>query len=134
MFFFVHNNQHPEFVHFDIIKEESEEDNVEMESSCDSVRDNLETQTNVEDKTLSEEKLTTIKPESHGVRLSKTIPLINSTTPIIPINCNETNDQDESLSNKNRPKESIRHHHAKKPKMCTVCGKLVKWCGFLVKF
>lgn len=137
--FFFYNNQHPEFILFDNIKEESEEDDVEMESSYDSTRDNLETQTNVEDKSLSEEKLSTVKREKHEVtkktadKRSKTIPLITPTTQIVPVNCNETVDQDESPSNKDRPKESIKHHYAKKPKMCTVCGKLVKWGGFPVK-
>lgn len=96
-------------------------------SSCDSIWDDSETETNIEDKTTCDEKLS-IKTESHAgikktVKRSKTIPLITPSMPIVSVNCNEAIDQNPSKSNKDLRKQRIKY--AKKPKMCTVCGE----CG-----
>lgn len=108
----------------DSVKEEGNEaEDIEMDSSCDSDCDNLEAETNkLEEKTLGSNTVS-IKTESENVvkktatKRSKTIPLVTPSTPIVPINCNETRDL---------PKGSIKHVYAKKPKMCTVCGKLLE--------
>lgn len=92
----------------------------------DSVWDNLETETKVEDKNscyealpVKTEKLSPTK--ATAIKRSKTIPLITPSTPIVPHNCNEA---EETLLNEgHRPKKSIRRPYTKKPKMCTVCGE-----------
>lgn len=124
-------HKHPELILVDCIKEENEEEeDAEMDSSCTSVWDNLESQTtNVEDENMRPGTLT-VKTEKQSemkktaIKRSTTKPLITPSTPIVPVNCNEAIDCKESLSNKFLPKNSIKYHYPKKPKMCTVCGKL----------
>lgn len=131
--------RHPELIIVDSIKDELDEEDAETDSSCDSVQDDLEDETNVEDKTSCDVKLY-IKTESESVignsasRISKTVtlktPPSSSKDPINKaITCND------SFSNNDLPKDSMKHVNANKPrrkpskklKVCTVCGKLLQF-------
>lgn len=106
-----------------------------MDSSCDSVWDNLGSSSNVDDKNVCYEILTAKTEEQSvmtktAVKRSKTIPLITPSTPIVPVNCNEAIDCNESLSSQDLPKNSIKSHYKKKPKMCTVCGRLSHYLAY----
>lgn len=112
----------------DIIKNENNEKDIEMDSSCDSVWNTLETQLvdgiesnehlHVEAKEF--ENHSTIKKTA--IKRSKTIPLITPSTPIVPVNCNESIEYNKSLTNQDVTTDGNKQGHTKKPKMCTVCG------------
>lgn len=114
----------------DSIKEESDEKDIDMDSSCDSVWNTLETEITVVNSTATNEHPDTTVKASKNARLTKktaikrsrTIPLITPSTPIVPIINNESIECDKSLSNKEVPSDHPKLGHVKKPKMCTVCG------------
>lgn len=125
-FYFCDNPQkHPELILVDSIKEETEDLNMEMDSSCDSAWNNLDEKSNIEDKIPINEEIA-IKTEEQSlvrksvIKRSKTVPLITPSTPIVSVNSNEP------MPNKDLPKNCTRTIYPKRPKMCTVCGEVLR--------
>ncbi|XP_037025022.1 transcriptional repressor CTCFL-like isoform X2 [Bradysia coprophila] len=124
--------EYPELIIVDKIKDEFKEEQMETDSSCDSVwvdnlSDNLQTETNVQDKIDDDEKPVLLSTDKDVIKKSatkrtKTIPLITPSTPIVPVDCNNS---EKSQSNIDVPKSTVKYHYPKKQKMCTVCGIIV---------
>lgn len=106
---------------------------MESDSSCDSVwvdnlSDNLQTEPIAKHKTVDDDD----KPllisrdkdviKKAAIKRSTTVPLITPSTPIVPVDCNDEIDSEKSQP-KAAPKDTVKYHYAKKPKMCTVCGE-----------
>ncbi len=125
----------PEFIFVDRMKEEEfKQEDVEMDSSCDSAwnncSDNLKIETVRQGKTLMDERsLTKTEIETEiqqkaAVKRSKTMPLVTPSMPIVSINCGQAMDDKETQSNVTlKPKRPAKYNYPKKPKMCTVCGE-----------
>ncbi|KAG4068818.1 hypothetical protein HA402_004966 [Bradysia odoriphaga] len=124
--------EYPELIIVDKIKDEFKEEQMETDSSCDSVwvdnlSDNLQTETTVNDEVDDDEKPGLFSRDKDVIKKSaakrtKTIPLVTPSTPIVPVDCN---DSEKSQPNTDVPKSTVRYHYPKKQKMCTVCGIIV---------
>ncbi|KAJ6646705.1 hypothetical protein Bhyg_01918 [Pseudolycoriella hygida] len=123
--------KHPELVLVDSIKEENENDDILTESSCDIPWNDVKVKMEEENEWETDEA-----PPTKIQKLAKTtnkkcrttrIPLVTPSTQIVPANtCDNAISCDKSESNEELPKETTKQLYVKKPKMCTVCGMIVK--------